>query len=164
MKLTFVGDLPGDFEEQQVLHRQLVLLPGRQHPGQGCHGKRTGQRHLTVSGGSNKRHCWEEAPLNLNVGPSNLLWLEARKSFPLRRQRWDLLKKEKKKKSRGQSTSTPPTFHNHVRVKGLVLGLCVIKTNCSCVLSLTIYLFIYLFISLRSEGLKWSIRFRLTPC
>lgn len=58
MKLTFVGDLPGDFEEQQVLHRQLVLLPGRQHPGQGCHGKRTGQRHLTVSGG----------PTNVTVG------------------------------------------------------------------------------------------------
>lgn len=39
--LTFVGDLPGHFEEQQVLHRQLVLLPGRQQPAEGRHGQGT---------------------------------------------------------------------------------------------------------------------------
>lgn len=38
--LTFVGDLPGHLEEQQVLHRELVLLPGRQHAAQGRHGQR----------------------------------------------------------------------------------------------------------------------------
>lgn len=39
--LTFVGDLPGHLEEQQVLHRQLVFLPGGQQPTQGGHGEGT---------------------------------------------------------------------------------------------------------------------------
>lgn len=52
LRLTFVGDLPGHLKEQQVFHRQLILLPGRQHPTQRRHGQGTRQRHLDASGGA----------------------------------------------------------------------------------------------------------------
>lgn len=53
--LTFVGYLPGHLEEQKVLHGQLVLLPGRQHPAQGGHGQRARQRHLSRVWGAKKK-------------------------------------------------------------------------------------------------------------
>lgn len=61
--LAFVGDLPGHFEEQQVLHRQRVLLPGRQQPAQGRHGQGARQRHLVTPG------RWTQSPWRADEEP-----------------------------------------------------------------------------------------------
>lgn len=58
LTLTFVGDLPGHLEEQQFFNRQLILLPGWQHPAQRRHGQGTRQWHLEASRGAPTDRSW----------------------------------------------------------------------------------------------------------
>lgn len=70
--LTFVGDLPGHLEEQQVVSGQLLLLPGWKQPAEGGHGQRSGQRHLLLGGGPAEE---EKAPVQCEGSFKRSQWL-----------------------------------------------------------------------------------------